>query len=203
MSGRNQLYIATFSCNHSLKELLEKRFAPLLSQYCFSLESITAKQQTAIKSSTVDINNHLNENFPSFDSLNREIHLGNRLVNSFSDCFSFYKANYSSEESKSHYYSCLDNIVFTTSFKLFIVVVISDASIKNNIVMFITHTYSFNNSLIKILHHAINVTIMEVELFAIRCGINQATWISGTSCIIIIMNTITNKILTGCDTGAE
>ena len=103
------------------------------------------------------------------------IDLGNRLVNLFSDCFSFYKANYSSEESKSHYYSCLDNIMFITSSKLFIVVVISDASIKNNIVIFITYTYSFNNSLIKILHHAINVTIMEAELFAIRCGINQAT----------------------------
>jgi len=35
-------------------------------------------------------------------------------------------------------------------------------------------------------HHTINITSIEMELFAIRYGINQAVQISGSSCIIVI-----------------
>jgi len=37
---------------------------------------LIAKQQLKIKSSIVDVNNQLDEIFPSFDSLNKEILLG-------------------------------------------------------------------------------------------------------------------------------
>jgi len=97
------------------------------------------KQQIAIKSSVVDTNNHLNGIFLSFNFLNREFHQRNRLVNSFSNCFSFHKANHSSEENKLHYCSCLDNIMFTASSKLFKIMIISDASIKNNVAISIAH----------------------------------------------------------------
>ena len=40
------------------------------------------------------------------------------------------------------------------------------------------------------LHHAINITSIEVELFAIRCKINQAVQIPGSSHIIIITDAI-------------
>jgi len=102
----------------------------------------------------------------------------------------FCKANHSSEESKSHHCSHLDNVVFSASSDLSSVIIISDASIRNNIAIFISHVHSFNDSLKKTLHHAINVTIMEVELFAIRCRINQATCIPGISHIIIITNVL-------------
>ena len=102
LSGRNQLHIATLSNNHGLKELLEKIFALLLTQYYFSLDNLMSKQQVTIKSSIVNTNSYLNGIFPSFNSLNREFHPGNRLVNFFSDCFSFHKDDYSSEDSKSH-----------------------------------------------------------------------------------------------------
>jgi len=108
----------------------------------------------------------------------------------FSDCFSFHKADYSSEESKSHYCNCLDNIMFTTSSEPSTVMIISNTSIKKNVAISITHIHYFNNYLMKILYHAINITTMEVELFAIRCRINQATQIPGTSCIIIITDTL-------------
>ena len=54
--------------------------------------------------------------------------------------------------------------------------------------MSIAHVHLFNSPLKKTLHHAINVITTEAELFAIRCRINQATQIPGTSCIIIITN---------------
>ena len=133
---------------------------------------MTSKQQVVIKSSIVDADNHLNGIFLSFNSLSREFYLENRLVDSFSDCFSIYKADCSLEESKSHYCSCLDNLILTASSDLSTIVVVSDTSIKNNIATFIAHVYSFNNILKKMLHHTINIMTMKVELFAIRYGIN-------------------------------
>ena len=89
-----------------VKRIVRKKFSSLLSYYCFSLEHMTSKQQTAIKSSIFDANSHLNRIFLYFDSLNKEFHLGNRLVNSFSNCFSFYKADCSSKERKSQTILC-------------------------------------------------------------------------------------------------
>jgi len=51
------------------------------------------------------------------------------------------------------------------------VIVILDASIKNNVAISIAHIHFFNNSL-KMLYHAINITLTEVELFALKCEID-------------------------------
>ena len=64
--------------------------------------------------------------------------------------------------------------------------VITDASIKKDIAMSISHIHSANQPLIKTVHHASFVTSTEAELFAIRCGINQACSINNVSKIIII-----------------
>jgi len=65
-----------------------------------------------------------------------------------------------------------------------------DTSIKNNITTSISHLHSANWPLIKTVHHALFVTSMEVELFAIRCGINQASSIDNISKIIIVTDSI-------------
>jgi len=52
------------------------------------------------------------------------------------------------------------------------VVMVSDASIKNNIAMFISHIHSPSNPIKKTICYAVNITSTEAELFAIRCGIN-------------------------------
>ena len=52
--------------------------------------------------------------------------------------------------------------------------------------MSITYIYSFNSLLKKTIHCAINVITTEAELFAIKCGINQATQVPSTLHIIII-----------------
>jgi len=51
-------------------------------------------------------------------------------------------------------------------------VIVSDASIKNQVTMSIVHIYVYKTPVVKIIHHAINVTSTETELFAIRCGLN-------------------------------
>jgi len=59
-----------------------------------------------------------------------------------------------------------------------IAVVVSDVSIKDQVATSITYTHIYNNPIIQTIHHAINVTFTEVELFTITCGINQATQIA-------------------------
>jgi len=64
--------------------------------------------------------------------------------------------------------------------------VVTDASIKINVTTSITYIHVCNKPIIKTLHHTVNVTTTEAELFTIRCGINQATSISGISKIVVI-----------------
>jgi len=64
------------------------------------------------------------------------------------------------------------------------VLVILDTSIQNNVAI------SFNSSLKKTLHHAINITSTEAELFALRCGINQVVQIPSFSYIIVITDVL-------------
>ena len=68
--------------------------------------------------------------------------------------------------------------------------VITDASIKKDIAMSIAHIYSANHPLIKTIHHASFVISSEAELFAIRCGINQAWSLNNVSKIIVVTDSI-------------
>jgi len=178
------------SHNYAIKLLLERRYMLDLQSYYLSLEKITSKQQEKIKSSIIDTNNCLNGIFPSFNSLNSEFHPRSRLIDIFSSHFSFHKANYHNKETRTAHCNKLDNLVLNVSLKSNTIIVISDASIKNNITIFIVHIHSFSSFIKKMLYHAINITSTETELFAIRCRISQAVQIPYTSYIIVIMNTL-------------
>ena len=69
-------------------------------------------------------------------------------------------------------------------------IVIMDASIKNDIATSISHIYSANCPLTKTVHYASFVTSTEAELFAIRCGINQACSISNVFKIVVVTDSI-------------
>jgi len=84
----------------------------------------------------------------------------------------------------------LDDMVLRCSSEPNTALVITDASIKNNIATSISHIHSANCPLIKTGHHASFVTSMEAELFAIRCGINQACSINNVSKIVIVTDSI-------------
>jgi len=68
--------------------------------------------------------------------------------------------------------------------------VVTDASVKNNITISIAHIHVHNKPLIKTLHHAVHVTSSKAEFFAIRCSINQAVISHEISKIIIITDSI-------------
>ena len=164
--------MTTLPSNHDLKKPVEKKFALSISQHCFLLKNITLKQQEAIKHSIVNSNNCFNEIFYLFDSLNKEFYPEYQLVNSFSDQFSFHKADHSSIDSKKHHCKCLNEIIFNISSNPNSIIIVSNASIKNNIATSISHIHFFNSLLKKTIHHTIHVMSIEAELFAIRCGIN-------------------------------
>ena len=69
-------------------------------------------------------------------------------------------------------------------------IVITDASIKNNIATSISYIHVANQPLIKTVHHTSFITSTEAELFTIRCGINQACATDNVSKIIIITDSI-------------
>jgi len=69
-------------------------------------------------------------------------------------------------------------------------IVITDASIKNNIATSISHIHLANHPLTKTVHHTSFVTSTEAELFAIRCSINQACSIGNVSKIIVVTDSI-------------
>jgi len=121
-----------------------------------------------------------------FHSLNSKLSLGTRLVDIFSSCFSFHKADYHNKESKIAYCKKLDELVLNALLEPNTIIVVFNTSITNNIATSITHVHSFNNSIKKTLHHAIDITSIEAELFAIKCRINQAVQLPDSSHIIII-----------------
>ena len=69
-------------------------------------------------------------------------------------------------------------------------IVVTDASIKNDIATSISHIHAYNHPLIKIVHHMAFITSTEAELFAIRCSINQTCSKENITKIIIVTNSI-------------
>ena len=125
--------------------------------------------------------------FPSFAPLYQKFTPGHRISDKFSDCFSFNlvdkkeKDNIRTQE--------LDNLVFQNSLPSSALIV-TNASIKDNIATSVTHIHQANSPLIKTVHHTVFITSSEAELFAMRCGINQACNKDNISKIVIITNSI-------------
>lgn len=150
------------------------------------MENITEKQRIRIKGSVVNANNYLNGIFSSFDSLNSEFSPDFRLVNKFSSYFSFYQTNHKDNESKAAHLCKLDEIFFDALLDPKSVIVISNASIKNKVATSISYTYYYPNEIKKTIHHTVNIISIKAELFAIRCEINQAIYISVNQTIYIL-----------------
>ena len=93
-------------------------------------------------------------------------------------------------ESKATYLCKLNNIVLNISLSANTIIIISDASIKNNVATFITYIHSHSSPIKKTLYHTVNVSTTEVKLFAIRYEINQTIQIIDAFCIIVITNSI-------------
>ena len=117
LSSHDQLWMATLSHNYAIKSLLKERYTSFSNHHWLLLENMTSKQWMNIKSS----------------------------VRNFNSCrYYFYEADYHSDKSKRAHYHKLNEVVFDTSNESNTVIIISDASIKNNVTTSITHVHFFN-----------------------------------------------------------
>jgi len=161
-----------------------------LENHHLSLETLIVKQHLEVKSSIVNANNRLNEVFNSFDPFNNKLSSRNRLIDLYSSYFSFHHSDRKSSNTRKTHLCYLDEIVFNVSSNPKMAVVISDASIKNQVTTSITHMYTHDSPIVKTIHYTVNVTSTEAELFAIRCRLNQAIWLTNIEYIIVITDAI-------------
>jgi len=125
--------------------------------------------------------------FPLFDPLHQEFTPGQRISDIFPDRFSFNLVD--NKEKIITYAQELDNLVLS-NFSPSSAIVVTDASIKDNIATLIAHIHQANVPLTRTVHHAVFVTSSEAELFTMRCGINQACNKDNISKIVVITNSI-------------
>ena len=155
-----------------------------------AMNYLAPKQQLKIKSLIVDTNNYLNENFLSFDNLNRELSPGFCLIDTFSHWFTFYSVSWKDTDAKITYYNKLNSIYKNSLIDQNMILIISDTSIKNNITTSVLHIYKEQKIIAKTIHHVMNVISTKAKLFAIRCSINYVTQMQNITHIIIITDTI-------------
>ena len=136
----------------------------------YSINSLMSCQKTIAKGYIINSNDKLYGVFPTFSPLHLEFNLGSRIVNIFSDRFSFNLV--SKEKNDKKCYQQLDKMTLQSSSSPYTAIVITGTSIKNNIATSISHIHIYNHPLIKTVHHAVYVISIESELFAIRCSIN-------------------------------
>jgi len=70
------------------------------------------------------------------------------------------------------------------------VLIISNASVKNNVAISILHIYRGQEIIAKLVYYAINITFTKAELFVIRWGINYIIYLQNIEYIVVIIDTI-------------
>ena len=171
LGERSQLCAISLPPNHIICSLMDSPFSSHNYQHLSSLSFFTDHQKTKIKGYLADANNRSYGVFSSFSSLHPELSPGLRVIDTFSNCFSFNSNNKGKNDK-----ICLqqlDSMVIKSSSSPSTAITAMDASIKNNVTMSILHTYIPNRPLSRTIHYSAFVTSTEVELFTIRCGTCQ------------------------------
>ena len=177
--------------NYIIKSIINTdRSNKHITHYLF-LNNLTPKQKSHLNSPLIDMDNRCNKFLSLFSPFDKEFSLGKRLIDSLSDCFFFHSRT---QDIKNHLYN-LDNIIINVSSDPHSSIVISNASIRNNVATSILHIHLHDKPVIKMIHHAVNVTTTEAKIFAIRCGINQLL-VSLTS--NILLSSLTHHRLFTC-----
>ena len=188
LASRSQLRFAAFPENHLIKTLMDDPINTRYKPPPYSINTLTDRQKNFVKEHLMDSNNKLYGVFPSFSFLNPEFNPGSRIIGIFPDRISFNLANKAKNES-----SCsqqLDDMTIQSLLSPHMAIVVSNASIKNDIATSVSHIHICDQPLVKTVHHMAFVTSTEAELFAVRCSINQACSKENISKIIVVTNSI-------------
>jgi len=147
--------------NYILRSLLEARTSLNSDLYHSFLNFLFSCQRVKIRNTVVNINNRFNEVFSAFNSLNREFSLGLRIINSFTNHFSFHSFKKSSGEFLKSYLLLLNDLMISSLLNFFYALIVTDTSIKNNIATSITYIYICNKDVIKTIYYVVNVLFIE------------------------------------------
>ena len=173
--------------NHIIKNLMDNSLHHTNISNPHAIGSLTNWQRNIVKGHIIDSKIKSYGIFPSFDPFHQEFTPGHCVSDKFSDHFSFNLVNKKGKDNIRA--QELDDLVLQNSLSSSTLIV-TDASIKNNIATSVAHVHQANSPLIKTVHHAVFITSSEAELFAMRCGINQACNKDNISKIIVITDSI-------------
>ena len=190
IAKRSQIWPCKLPSNHIIRSLMDDSPPSPTTSNPHKIGSLTNRQRTQTKGHLTDSYNKFLGIFPSFSPTSIQFSPGNCIIDNFSDRVSFNLVN---RKEKTKFNNCaleLDKMVLQTSSSPHSTLVITDASIRNDIATLVSHIYSMNCPLIKTVHHVSFVTSTEAELFAIRCGINQACSKENISKIIVVTDSI-------------
>ena len=190
IAKRSQIRPFKLPKNHILNNLLDDSPHQSNSFKSHNMGSLTNQQKVLAKGHLINSKFKSYGIFPSFSPLDPEFAPRHRIIDNFSNRFSFNLANKKEKEKNNHHVQELDEMVLQNSLDPNTALVITNASVKNDIATSISHIHSANCPLIKTIHYASFVTSSEAELFAIRCGINQACSLNNVSKIIVVTDSI-------------
>jgi len=125
-----------------------------------------------IKGHIIDVNNKLNDIFNSFDSFSNKFSSRNRLIDIFPSYSLFYLSNRKYTKVEKVHLHKLDEHIFYMSVDPKTTIVVLDTSIKNQVTTYIAYIHIHNTPIVKIIHHAVNITFTKAKLFVIRYGLN-------------------------------
>jgi len=190
IGDRSQLRAHLLPPNYILCSLMSPSIESLSYQHPLSLNSLTRRQCGLIKGYLVDMENCFNKVFPSFNPINPELFPGHRIIDTHANCFSFHLFSKQVSHNIKPHIQELNKIAIELSDDLSTTLIITDASVKNNIATSIAHIHIQDKPIMKTLYHALNVMSTEAELVTIRCDINHATSIDNISKIIVVIDSI-------------
>jgi len=107
--------------------------------------SLTNCQRSLTKGHLIDSYNKSHGIFPSFSPLSIEFSPGHHIINNFSDRFSFNLVNRKEKMKDNIHAQELDKMVLQVSSSPHTALVVTDASIKNDIATFISHIQLMNS----------------------------------------------------------
>ena len=190
IAKRSQIQPFKLPINHILRNLIDD--LPPLSTIPnpHKIGLLTNRQRSLTKGHLINSYNKSHGIFPSFSPLSIKFSPGHHIIDNFSDHFSFNLVNRKKKMKDNICTQELDEMILQVSSLPHTALVVTDASIKNDIATSISHIHLTNSSLTKTVHHASFVTSTEAELFTIRCGINQAYSKDNVSKIIVVTDSI-------------
>ena len=118
LSRRFHLKAHSLLVNHIIKSILEVRQSDNIKPHSLSLDRLIPRQCTIIKSPIIDMNNRFNEFVLSFSLFNSNFSPGNRLIDVFTNQFSFYLVNRKSNNNVKSHLTKLNNLILHVLFNL-------------------------------------------------------------------------------------